>query len=173
MAQKTKSDPGLHLSPDSELFVNQRSHPLEDSAKSPTHDAELSGDEDEDDEEILYDNDGADEEFKSRLQEEHKNLRKLYDTYNERPPNLPAYHESFAKVEQACEELFAGAEAILEASDYTDEYTQMLLQDIAEKQAVQYPEAKKIGIVGDGGVGLYLRRTKNYSTAERLKARAH
>lgn len=161
-AQNINSNAGSHSSPDSGLFVDQDSRLPKDSAKVPIYGAELSSDEDGDDDEILYDKDGADEEFKDKLEEERKGLRKHYDTYNERPPNLPAYHESFAKVEKACEELFAGAEAILKASDYTDEYTQTLLQDIAEKQAVQYPEAKKVGIVGDGGVGKYLPRTKQF-----------
>ena len=82
-----------------------------------------------------------------------RGLRKPYIGANEDPPDLPAYHPSFAKVERLREELFAGAAELLKTSDYQDKYTQWLMREIQRHQAIAYPAPKKISFVGDSGVG--------------------
>ena len=97
--------------------------------------------------------DGVDGEFKEKLEAIYKGLEKPYSGYNEELPNLPAYHPSFANVERICEELFAGAALIFENSDYQDGYTESLHAKIKKHRRIAYPPAKKIGFMGDSGVG--------------------
>ena len=97
--------------------------------------------------------DGVDGEFKDKLEAICQGLEKPYSGYNEELPNLPAYHPSFANVEEICGELFASAAQIFENSDYQDGYTESLHAKIKKHRSVAYPPAKKIGFMGDSGVG--------------------
>ncbi|KAK4692237.1 hypothetical protein P7C71_g4926, partial [Lecanoromycetidae sp. Uapishka_2] len=101
----------------------------------------------------VYDADGADEEFKDDLEAQVQGLDKPYRLANETPPDHPAYHLSFAKVESICEDLFAKAAELLENSDYQDTYTQELQSKIKQRQAIAHDAAKRIGLLGDSGVG--------------------
>ena len=97
--------------------------------------------------------DGVDGEFKDKLEAICQGLEKPYNCYNEELPNLPAYHPSFANVEEICGELFAGAAQIFEDSDYQDGYTETLHAKIKKHRSIAYPPALKIGLMGDSGVG--------------------
>lgn len=96
---------------------------------------------------------GVDDEFKDKLESICQGLEKAYSGYNEKLPNLPAYHPSFASVERICEEIFAGAAEMLANSTYQDKCTESLLAKIRRYRSIVYPPAKKIGFVGDSGVG--------------------
>ena len=78
-----------------------------------------------------------------------------YNSARERPPKLTAYHPSFAKVESLCTEISRDAATIFETSEYKDRHTQNLLDTINRLQEIKYGEPKRIGIVGDSGVGNY------------------
>ena len=97
--------------------------------------------------------DGIDREFKNKLEAICRGLEKAYSGYDNELPNLPAYHPSFANVEDICGELFAGAAQIFENSDYKDRYTGSLLAKIKKHRSIMYPPAEKIGFMGDSGVG--------------------
>ena len=97
--------------------------------------------------------DGVDGEFEDKLEAICQGLEKPYSDYNEELPNLPAYHPSFANVEEICGELFAAAEKIFEDSDYQDGYTDSLHAKIRKHRSITYPPAKIIGFMGDSGVG--------------------
>lgn len=97
--------------------------------------------------------DGIDGEFDNKLEAICQGLETPYSGYNGELPNLPAYHPSFAIVEKICEELFAGAAQIFENSDYQDGYTESLHKKIKKHRTIAYPPAKKIGLMGDSGVG--------------------
>ena len=97
--------------------------------------------------------DGIDGEFKDKLESICQGLEKRYRGYNEKLPNLPAYHPSFAIVERICEDIFAGAAKMLTNSSYQDKCTESLLAKIRKHRSIVYPPAKKIGLVGDSGVG--------------------
>ena len=144
-------------SADPALFVKGEPHSPLRATKPLTPNADESSEEDdgEDENEFhdLYDEDGVDEESKEKLEAVRRGLRKPYIGTNEDPPDLPAYHPTFAKVERICEELFAGAAELLKTSDYQDKYTQWLMKKIQRHQAIAYPAPKKISLVGDSGVG--------------------
>ena len=95
----------------------------------------------------------VDGEFDDKLEAICQGLEKPYSDYNEEFPNLPAYHPSFANVEEICGELFAAAARIFEDSDYQDGYTDSLHAKIRKHRSVTYPPAKTIGFMGDSGVG--------------------
>ena len=97
--------------------------------------------------------DGVDGEFKDKLEAICQGLEKPYSGYDDELPNLPAYHPSFANVEEICGELFAGAARIFENSDYQDGYTGSLYAKIKKHRRIIYPPAEKIGFMGDSGVG--------------------
>ena len=97
--------------------------------------------------------DDVHEEFKNKLEAICQGLEKPYSSYNEELPNLPAYHPSFANVEEICGELFAAAARIFEGSDYQDGYTESLHAKVRKHRSIAYPSAKKIGFMGDSGVG--------------------
>ena len=95
----------------------------------------------------------VDEEFKDKLKAICQGLEKPYSNYNNELPNLPAYHPSFANVEEICADLFAGAAQIFENSDYQDGYTESLHTKIKKHRSIAYPPAKTVGFMGDSGVG--------------------
>ena len=97
--------------------------------------------------------DGIDEEFKDQLESICQGLEKPYSGCNQKFPNLPAYHPSFANVERICEEIYAGAAEMLTNSSYQDTCTESLLGKIRKHRSIVYPPAKRIGFVGDSGVG--------------------
>ena len=96
--------------------------------------------------------DGVEEEFKGKLEAICQGLEKPYSGYDNEFPNFPAYHPSFANVEEICRELFDGAAQIFENSDYQDGYTGSLHAKIKKHRSIMYPPAKKVGFVGDSGV---------------------
>ena len=96
---------------------------------------------------------GIDDEFKDKLESISQGLEKAYSGNNEKLPNLPAYHPSFANVERTCDEIYAGAAEMLRDSDYQDKSTESLLAKIRKHRSIVYPPAKRIGFLGDSGVG--------------------
>ena len=96
---------------------------------------------------------GIDDEFKDKLESICQGLEKAYSGNNEKLPNLPAYHPSFANVERICDEIYAGAAEMLRDSSYQDKSTESLLAKIRKHRSIVYPPAKRIGFLGDSGVG--------------------
>ena len=97
--------------------------------------------------------DGVDGEFKDKLEAICQGLEKPYSGYSEEFPDLPAYHPSFANVEEICGEIFAAGAQIFEDSDYQDRFTESLHAKIKKHRSIAYPPPKKIGFLGDSGVG--------------------
>lgn len=97
--------------------------------------------------------DDVDGEFKDKLEAICQGLEKPYSGYNEELPDLPAYHPSFANVEEICGDIFAAAGQIFEDSDYQDRFTESLHAKIKKHRSIAYPPAKKIGFIGDSSVG--------------------
>ena len=106
-----------------------------------------------DDDGFISDDETISVEFQRRIDVIKDGVAQSYNPNSEPPPNLPAYHPSFAKVEELCVTLFVKAAAILQASDYSDGSTQRLLRMITEFQNIQYPKDKRIALRGSIGVG--------------------
>ena len=71
-------------------------------------------------------------------------------------PSLAAFHPSFQMVERICSEILGGAVWILQKSPYQHPETTKLLGSMLEHQTIAYPKAKRIGLMGDSGVGKML-----------------
>lgn len=135
---------------DDKLFVDRNSSQEslsvglvndEDSSNADTSSDEVSDDQ------------GIESEFKSPVAAILKAFDKPYDPLLEPSPKFPVYHPSFAKAEILCEELMAKGVKLLEASSYQDSSVKELQQAFERCRKVKYPEAKRVGIVGDSGVG--------------------
>ena len=111
------------------------------------------GGDSEEDESRTSDDEGIEAEFKSRVDAIIRGVSEPYDHMNESAPNLAAYHPSFNRAEALCGEVTADAAALLKASAYRDNMVTALLERIEEHHKVKYSEAKKVGIVGNLGVG--------------------
>ena len=68
-------------------------------------------------------------------------------------PRLAAFHPSFQMVERMCLEILGGAAWILQKSEYQQAETAKLLERMLRHQTITYPKAKRIGLMGDSGVG--------------------
>ena len=93
------------------------------------------------------------EEFRDRMQTIIDGLGKRYSAFQEDLPRLPVYHPSFKKVETLCISLVKEAQTLLTISSYQDEETARLIKLVSESQTVQYPPARRIGLIGDSGAG--------------------
>lgn len=91
--------------------------------------------------------------FQCRIDAIKEGHRQTFNPDHESPPKLPAFHPSFALVEDLCAALFVKAASILEASDYRDTNTQRLLRMITDLQNIDYPEDKRVALRGSIGVG--------------------
>ena len=105
------------------------------------------------DNELLSSQEVVDEETQAMAQRMLDNFGKPYSFEDERPPNLPAYHPSFAIVLNDCAEIFRKAASLLQISDYKDKHTQKLLSSISDKRDIQYDRPKRVGVIGGSGVG--------------------
>lgn len=150
-------------SAESELFLTQNQKPptayiKNEPAFQGSDDSKGDEEESDDAENDIYDANGADEEFRDNLEAIRRGLNKPYRHANEDPPDVPAYSKSFAKVEKICRDLVVGAAEVLESSDYQDGYTRVLRSIIQRHQAIKYDSAKRIGLLGDSGVGMVFHR---------------
>ncbi|MCJ1433884.1 hypothetical protein MMC27_003249 [Xylographa pallens] len=68
-------------------------------------------------------------------------------------PRLAAFHPSFQMVERMCSEILGGAAWILQKSEYQHAEAAKLLESMLRHQTIAYPKAKRIGLMGDSGVG--------------------
>ena len=94
------------------------------------------------------------EEFSDRTAAIIEGSDTSYNPLNEELPLLPAYHPSFKYVETMCIELMQDAENLFRSSAYEDAETARLLQLAVEGQTIKYPSARRIGLMGDSGVGM-------------------
>ena len=130
------------------------------------HDEIVVGSLDSEEEDVGYDSDYSDcnveeraynsqlrQEFEPKVREMLNGLNKPYDPSTERRPEMPAYHPAFASVEQLCEEIPKGAMEILQKSQYKDAETERMLNQISEHQNVKRAPARRVGMIGDSGVG--------------------
>lgn len=95
------------------------------------------------------------EEFRARVQTIIDGHGKTYNSFQEDLPTLPAYNPSFNNVEKLCIGLVKEAQSLLKSSAYQDEETARLIQLASESQTIQYPPARKIGLIGDCAAGGY------------------
>lgn len=93
------------------------------------------------------------EEFRARVQTITDGIGKTYNSSQEDLPRLPAYNPSFNNVETLCIDLVKEAQSLLKSSPYQDEETARLIQLASESQTIQYPPARKIGLIGDCAAG--------------------
>ena len=92
------------------------------------------------------------EEFGDRIKEM-LSFSEPYDPSTEPLPNMAAYHPSFPVVEAACKEIADRAVQILKSSDYVDLETARLIEQISARREIKYSPPKKIGMIGNSGVG--------------------
>ena len=92
-------------------------------------------------------------EFRGRVQRIIDGAGKTYNSHGEDLPRLPVYDPSFKKVETLCIGLVKEAQILLKNSSYQDEETARLIQLASESQTIQYPPARKIGLLGDSAAG--------------------
>lgn len=97
--------------------------------------------------------DGNSQKVEEMIDKKIANFDTPYDAKTEAPPNMAAYHPSFAKVEEYYENLLKAAIETLEDSKYHDAVTQRLLEDALRRRKVQYGQDRILGLVGDSGVG--------------------
>ena len=76
-----------------------------------------------------------------------------YDPSNESTPGLAAYHTSFGKVEASCANTVGDAIKVLSTSIYQDAETKRIIERLSANKLVEYPEARRLGMLGDSGVG--------------------
>lgn len=93
------------------------------------------------------------EEFRGRVQTVIDGIGKTYHSFEEDLPRLPVYDPSFDNVKTLCIGLVKEAESLLKSSPYQDEETARLVQLASESQTIQYPPARKIGLMGDSASG--------------------
>ncbi|KAL9585820.1 MAG: hypothetical protein Q9212_001298 [Teloschistes hypoglaucus] len=91
--------------------------------------------------------------IQERINEKIQNLDTPYNSIHEPLPNIPAYHPSFARLENHYEILLEAAIRTLESSTYHDDVTDRLSKECRNWRKVQYPHAPVVGLVGDSGVG--------------------
>ncbi|KAL8640970.1 MAG: hypothetical protein Q9228_002174 [Teloschistes exilis] len=91
--------------------------------------------------------------IQERINEKIQNLDTPYNSIQEPLPNIPAYHPSFARLENHYEDLLEAAIKTLESSTYHDDVTDRLSKECRNLRKIQYPHAQVVGLVGDSGVG--------------------
>ena len=92
-------------------------------------------------------------EFRGRVQRIIDGVGKTYNSNGEDLPRFPVYDPSFKEVETLCIGLVKEAKILLKNSPYQDEETARLIQLASESQTIQYPPARKIGLLGDSAAG--------------------
>ena len=122
----------------------------------PSKDAEIDDSESENGD--LYESETEDEtEFDQELAERINTVlascNRPYNPLFEPTPKLPAYHPSFAKVERIYTEIIEEAIDLLKYTSYKDEQIETLLQQLSSRQEIKYSKARKVGMLGDSGVG--------------------
>ncbi len=119
----------------------------------PENDEESESESDETDAALSDDGTGVEDEFKDEVEAIIQGFGIPYDPSNENTPNLPAYHPSFLKVEQFCAQLLEDAAQLLKTSEYKDAKLLDLQEQAVAKQTTSCPKPRRIGMVGDSGVG--------------------
>ena len=131
------------------LFLKHEDSPAEAAANMDQPTIYDSSGKDED----TSDDEGIADEFKSRVDCIIKGFDQHYDSAHEDMPRYAAYHPSFVKAEALCEEVLADAVKLFKSSDYHDLTVAELLEQTIKYQKISYPDAKKVGIAGNSGVG--------------------
>lgn len=118
-----------------------------------TDDKEREAAELENDDQTSSDDDEYEEEFQERVDAILHGADMPYNPLEEGLPKFAAYHPSFLKVEQHCKELVRDTIALLRNAEYKDPRILQLTQKALESLDINYPPARKIGLMGDSGVG--------------------
>ena len=121
--------------------------------KKPEYNEESEIEGDESEIELSDDDIGAHNEFKESIDAVHHGFNNPYDPSIEETPNLPAYHPSFLNVEKLCVQLLGDAAQMLKNSEYKDAKISDLYEQAMARQTITTPKARRIGLVGDSGVG--------------------
>ena len=107
----------------------------------------------ESDDDQISDSEGILSEFKSRVVAILKGFGQPYDSRQEPTPQFSIYHPSFQIAESKCVELVGTAIDLLKNSTYQDKTVINLRERLERFRHIKYPEPRKVGIVGDSGVG--------------------
>lgn len=97
----------------------------------------------------------AGSEFRNQFDDLYNGFHNPYNHLNEETPKLPAYHPSFLKAEVYCGEILAEALELLKSSGYRDGVIRRIIDRILTDLRVKYPSPRRIGLIGDSGVGKY------------------
>lgn len=119
----------------------------------PENDEDSESESDETDIELSDDDIGVQDEFKDKVEAVVQGFGNPYDPSNEAAPNLPAYHPSFLNVEKLCAELLEESAQMLKNAEYKDAKLSDIQEQATAKQTVHCPKPRRIGMVGDSGVG--------------------
>ena len=95
------------------------------------------------------------DEFQEEVNTHKDRFGTKYDPREENFARLAAYHPSFVQLEKCCSEIMEEAAALLQNAEYQDARVTQLLWKCQENQKLTYPPAKKIGLIGDSGVGAF------------------
>ena len=121
--------------------------------EKPRDDEDSENEGDETEPELSDDDDGAHDEFKEDVDAVIQGFSSPYNPLSETTPNLPAYHPSFHNVERLCVELLGDVAQVLKNSEYKDAKLADFYEQAIAKQTITYPRARRVGLVGDSGVG--------------------
>lgn len=99
------------------------------------------------------DNFDGGEEFRDRVNAIKDGAESKYNPLSEALPKLAAYHPSFVKAERYCSEMMEGAALVLKNADYKDTRILQLLEKALNSTKLEYPRPRKVGLIGDSGVG--------------------
>lgn len=119
----------------------------------PEDDEASESESDDTDVELSDDGTGVQDEYKDKVEEVVQGFGNPYDPSNEATPNLPAYHPSFPNVEKMCAQLLEDAAQMLKNSEYNDAKLSDIQEQATMKQKIHCPKPRRIGMVGDSGVG--------------------
>lgn len=94
-------------------------------------------------------------EFRHQFDDLYNGFHNPYNPLSEETPKLPAYHPSFFLAEVYCGEILAEALELLKSSGYRDGVIRGVIDRILTDLRVEYPSPRRIGLIGDSGVGKY------------------
>ena len=99
------------------------------------------------------DDEGIAAQFRSRVNAIFKSTNKPHDSSREIAGSFVIHHASFVKSEQLCDNLLQKGIQLLNDSPYQEQSVFELRELLESARKIPYPEPKKIGVVGESGVG--------------------
>lgn len=103
--------------------------------------------------EVISEDDEYEEELQDRVDAIRHGAETPYNPLKEELPKVAAYHPSFIEVEQCCKKLVSDTATLLTSAECKDPRIAQLLHKALESHEIIYPPPRKIGLMGDSGVG--------------------